>query len=200
MNALALLHCLILRQLNFAHNLAEKLYMKKVDSFFILIAGIVLSLSYVYVYSLSSLDYFETNLVLKDKYERNLKLISLNNELKQLKSVKKREPATIRADIKNSDFDHLLEPAQLAKQLYFVAKDSCTDVQKEMQCLADIDILVTQFPESIWAGESLVLLSQVYYRNKRFEQVQDLLAILKVEFSSFSTIQAKINFLEKQVL
>jgi hypothetical protein len=174
--------------------------MKKVDSFLILITGILLCLSYVYVYSLRSLDYFETNPVLKAKYERSRKLQTLNNELNQLKSAKKREPAAINTQAQNLELDRLMEPSQMAKQLYFIAKDSCSDVKKEMQCLIDIDVLVTQFPESIWAGESLVLLSQVYYRNKRFEQMQDLLAILKVEFASFSTIQAKIIFLEKQVL
>ena len=189
-------HCLVLIRLNFDHLPAEKLSMKKPDGFLILILFIFTGLSLIFYASYKSLNYFEDNALLKAKYERSKKLISLNNELESLKKFEKlvvrREPASLRP-----------APAlgsEAAKEFYSKAKIACYEPLREMECIKDIELIVTQFPDSIWSAEALILLTDVYYQNNKTEKAKEIVKILKVQFKNFESIQGKVEFLEKQLL
>ncbi len=88
----------------------------------------------------------------------------------------------------------------LAEAMYEKSVVSCQLAPNDEQCLSDIESLVTQFPESQWAGESLVILSQIYTKLKRFPEAESVLRIVKTNFSNDRAIIQKINKSEKKKL
>jgi nicotinamide riboside kinase len=195
--------CLKIERLNFAHCLAEEPSMKRVDSFFSLIIFIVGSLGCTFYYAHNSLDYFENNPSLKAKYERTVKLKALNKELKDLNKTPKsisRQVASIDSAKENSEVVTALDSQAAAKKYYSKIRSVCFEPSKEMECLTHIDLVVSQFPETVWAAESLIILVEIYHQNSRDKQAQDVLHILKEEFKKFPSVQAKVNYLEGQIL
>lgn len=169
--------------------------MKKPDGFLILILFIFAGLSAVFYSSYKSLNYFEDNALLKAKFERSKKLISLHQKLETLQSREKsqRQPTSIGPET-------ALTAAEMAKHYYTQAKIACYDSRREMECVKDIDLIVSQFPDSIWSAESLIILTDVYYRNNKMSQARDIVQVLKTQFKNFDSIQDKVQFLEKQLL
>jgi hypothetical protein len=178
--------------------------MKRVDSFFSLIIFLVGVLGYTFYYAHNSLDYFENNPTLKAKYERTMQLKALNKELKDIhrksnKSVS-RQVASIDASKDNFVVGSALDNQAVAKKYYSKVRSVCFEPTKEMECLTNIDLVVSQFPETVWAAESLIILTEIYHQNRRDKQAQDVLHILKNEFKNYPTVQSKVNYLEGQML
>ena len=201
------MRCLILSRLNFAHCLAEEPSMKRFDSFLALNIILVLVLSYTFFYASNSLNYFENNPILKAKFERSKDLQILKKELNELAAANKpnsRQVASInpieKTEVVNSIGHSSPDVSELARKYFAAAKQSCYQPQQEMECLNNIDVVISQFPESIWAGESLVLLTELYQKNNKEKQAEDLLKILKSDFKSYPSVQVKVNYLEKKVL
>lgn len=194
------MHCLKMR-LNFVRDLAEELSMKKFDGFLALNIVIVAVLSYTYYYSANTLNYFEKNPALKAKYERGLKLQVLAKELKVL--AEKNKTARVPASLGKAN-EVIVEPALdsngEARRIFSDAQTSCNQKLSETECLNNIDIVISQFPDTIWAGESLLLLTEVYQKNKKINQIADVIKILKTDFKGFKSLQVKVNYLEKQNL
>lgn len=180
--------------------------MKRIDSFFSLNFILVGVLTYTYFFASKSLDYFETHPELKARYERQKELKILNKEIAELTKQRiqvSRSVASIRpfeADVVNSISHSSSDVNDLARKYYATAKEYCYEPKKEAECMSSIDVLVTQFPESIWTGESLLLLTELYYRNNRNAQIYDVIKILKTDFKQFKSVQLKVDYLEKQLL
>ncbi len=180
--------------------------MKRIDSFFSLNIFLVGVLTYTYFFASKSLDYFDTNPELKARYERQKELKLLKDEISQLAKENKqieRSMASIRhtdIEVVNSVGHSSSDVNDLARKYYSKAKENCYQPKKEAECMANIDTLVSQFPESIWAGESLLLLTELYYRNNRNAQILDLIKILKTDFKQYKSVQLKVDYLEKQLL
>ena len=60
--------------------------------------------------------------------------------------------------------------------------------------------MLTQFPESKWAGKTLVVLTDRYIKEKRYEQAADLVQIVRNEFKSEPEVQALLREMEKSQL
>lgn len=178
--------------------------MKRVDSFFSLIIFLVGALGYTFYYAHNSLDYFENNPNLKAKYERTVQLKALN---KELKDIHKKNPTSISRQVASVDparesltIGTALDNQAAAKKYYSKIRSVCFEPSKEMECLTHIELVVSQFPETVWAAESLIILTEIYHQNRRDKQAQDVLHILKEEFKNFPTVQSKVNYLEGQIL
>lgn len=179
--------------------------MKKFDAFFVTIVSLVVVLSGVYFYAYKKLNYFENNPKLQAKVERIKSLNSLQKKLKQLEQsshTEKRQIASISRGPEESEF--LNEPSLTkeitARDYYLQAKSKCYELNKEIECMKVIDSAVTHFPESKWTGESLVILSEFYYRTRRTSQMHDILKILKEDFKNEKSIQEKVDIIERQLL
>ena len=177
--------------------------MKRVDSFFSLIIILVGVLSYTFYYAHNSLDYFENNPTLKAKYDRTVKLKALN---KELKAINQKNPSTVSrqiASIDNSNETYVVGTAlnnqDAAKKYYSKVRSVCFEPSKEMDCLTSIDLVVSQFPETVWAAESLIILTEIYHQNRRDKQALDVLNILKNEYKQYPTVQNKVNYLQGQI-
>lgn len=178
--------------------------MKRVDSFFSLIIFLVGALGYTFYYAHNSLDYFENNPTLKAKYERTVQLKALN---KELKDIHKKNPASVSRQVASIDASKdnyvvgsALDTQTVAKKYYSKVRAVCFEPTKEMECLTSIDLVVSQFPETVWAAESLIILTEIYHQNRRDKQAQDVLNILKQEFKNYPTVQSKVNYLEGLIL
>jgi hypothetical protein len=170
--------------------------MKKPDGFLILILLIVGLLGAIFYSSTKSLGYFENNPELQAKFERNKKLIALNEKLEKLRkqqSSSDRDPASI-------NHEPALYGTDMAKLHFSKAKTACYAPGREIDCIKDIELIVTQFPASIWSAEALIILTDVYYRNNQLSQARDIVQVLRTQFKHFDSIQGKVQFLEKQLL
>ena len=117
---------------------------------------------------------------------KNGKQISFDDlYLNQLKEAKINRKAETMKQITNKIIRNSLNPELLAEAYFEKAFLSCQDSNnlKEQTCLEDVEIIVAQFPESKWAGESLVLLSSVYTKLRRFKEAESVMKIVKSEFS-----------------
>mgnify|MGYP003395205339 CR=1 FL=1 len=83
--------------------------------------------------------------------------------------------------------------------MYLDAKQKCYEESKDQLCLQSIESVVTHFPESKWAGESLVVFTDYYYRTKKIELAKEIVKILKSEYSSNKEIQNKIQIIERHI-
>lgn len=190
-----------MRRLNFAQILTEELSMKKLNGFLALNVVIISVLGYTYYYAANSLNYFENNPALKAKYERNLQLKNLAKELDTLSE--KNLCARMPASLKNRDAfssSGSLDPNEQARHIFSEAQTTCNQKLSEVDCLSSIDLVISQFPDTIWAGESLLLLTEVYQKNKKTAQFDDVIKILKTNFKDFKSLQSKVNYIEKQSL
>ncbi len=177
--------------------------MKRIDGFFTLNLILLAVLGYTYYYTQNSLDYFEKNPELKAKYERSKELQTLTkelNEIAQKNQIKNREVASIKNDHAEAVVTSALDTNETARFYYAKAKDHCYKATAEIDCINEIDTIVSQFPDSIWAGESLIILSDFYKKNNKLKQAEDLLKILRADFRNYKSIQLKLDYLEKQNL
>lgn len=196
--------CIKFGRLNFDQNLAEEPVMKKLDGFFIMIVSLVFMLTGIYIYVHEKMNYFENDSHLKAQYERKEGVISMQQKLTEIDKVAKAVPrriASISSEPNDSEFmsedNIILEES--AKQYYTEAKTKCYELNKELDCIKIIENAVTHFPESNWTGETLVLLSEFYYRTKRPAHMKDIVKILKQDFKDNKSIQDKVVLIERHL-
>ncbi len=113
-----------------------------------------------------------------------------------LQLTRSEEILSLTKKILNSSADQDL----LAQALFARSHLSCDLVYKENECFADVENLIQQFPESRWAGESLVKLSQMYLKQKKYKEAESVIKIVKVEFSKDLELIKRIHRVEKQKL
>lgn len=189
--------CLSLRRLNFEHLPAEKSSMNRVDSFFVLIIVLLSGLTIVY----NSAQYDLGNIQLQqaeNKYLRNqMKLMELKEREFELRFAKKEASFGRRmASVPGPELD----PGKLAQGLYHEVVEQCIDRKKDLICLDKVDSVVTQFPDSKWAGKSLVVLASRYIQEKRYEQATDLVKIVRTEFKDEKEVLNQLKEIEKNPL
>lgn len=176
--------------------------MKKIDGFVISILILVGLLAGVYYYASTYLNYFEDNSVLKTKYERKKSLNSLAKKLQKL-DTKSRLDAASRAPAAVSigvPVPITTDAHLLAREYFSIAKVKCYELNSELECLQTIEQAVTQYPESAWTGQALVLLTDFYYRTKRLSQAREILGILKHDFKNDKAIQEKVLIIERHLI
>lgn len=176
--------------------------MKKIDGFVITILILVGLLSGVYYYAATYLNYFEDNVVLKTKYERKKNLDSLAKKLQKLEAKSRldaasRSPAAVSSEL---PVQITTDARLLAREYFSIAKAKCYELNSELECLQTIEQAVTQYPESAWTGQALVLLTDFYYRTKRFSQAREILGILKHDFKSDKAIREKVLIIERHLI
>ncbi|WP_148284955.1 hypothetical protein [Pseudobdellovibrio exovorus] len=180
--------------------------MKKLDSFLIAIAVIMTLLGGVYYYAANSMSYFDDP-VIQSMLERQIQLRQLEKKLHviDVKTAKSKAVSRAIASIPQNSavgdvvLDSSATPEKMAKKFYEEAKMKCYQEGQEKACIQTIDKVVSHFPESIWAGESLVLLTDYYYRTARLKQAREVVQILKDEFSHSTDIQSKVAIIERVI-
>jgi hypothetical protein len=177
---------------------------RKPDGFIITIITLVCLLGSIYYIAGSSFDNFENNKNLQARLERQKKLTSLMKKLDSLAKSNEgqsREPASISDKEKGPEFviDSQLQADKISQIFYEEAKTRCYEPNKEIECLNTIDKIVTQFPDSVWAGESLLILSDFYYRTHRTAEAREVVYILKNEFKNVKSIQDKVTIVERAI-
>lgn len=129
------------------------------------------------------------------------KTISLDGFYKeQLNSARAEKNSKKVLEISQKIIINSIDSELLAHAYFSKAEISCaTYLIKENSCLADIEILVNQFPDSVWAGEALIVLSTVYTKQKRYKEATSLIRIVKDEFSNDKHLLSKADQLEKSM-
>ncbi len=115
----------------------------------------------------------------------------------QLQQAKKVPTALGLSAVINKIINNSADPELLAEAYFEKTVIACQGNFKEQSCLQDIETIVSQFPESIWAAESLVLLSGIYLKLKRFQEAESVMNLVKVEFAKEKDLLLKISRLEK---
>lgn len=191
--------------LNFSQHFAEKSHMKKLDGFLVAIALIMTLLGGIYHYAANSMSYFDDP-VIQSMLERKIQLRQLEKKMHaiEVKTAESRTPQRAIASIPQGSSEEIVLEAsmsseKMAKKLYEEAKSKCYQEGQEEACIQTIDKVVSHFPESVWAGESLVLLTDYYYRTARVSQAREVVQILKNEFSYSAEIQSKVAIIEKVI-
>lgn len=176
--------------------------MKKIDGFVITILILVGLLAGVYYFAYSSLNYFENNEVLKTKYERKKNLNSLAKKLQKLDARSRLDSASRAPAAVSPELPEMIitDARQLAREYFSIAKVKCYELNSELECLQIIEQAVTQYPESIWTGQALVLLTDFYYRTKRLAQAREILSILQHDFKNDKAIQEKVLIIERHLI
>lgn len=117
---------------------------------------------------------------------KNGKQISFDDlYLNQLKEAKLNHKAEALKQITQKIINNSINPDLLAEAYFERANLSCQNSSnlKEQSCLEDVETVVSQFPESKWAKESLLLLNSVYSKLRRFKEAESVMKIVKSEFS-----------------
>ena len=172
--------------------------MNKVDSFFVLI--IVLLSGLAVVFKSAQYDLGDTQLLVMQNraLQNKINLLELKQkdlELSLSKPSGHREVASLQPQEAIE-----LDPNKIAEALYNEAKLSCLKPKKENGCLEKIDSLVSQFPESKWAGKSLVVLANLYIKDKNLEQAEELQSIVQIQFKNQPEVLKDLKEFQKNLL
>lgn len=193
-----------MKRLNFAHKLAEEPSMKRVDALLILIIFVVGFLCLAYWHTATSQNYIENNPKALAEYNRRLELKALKTEISKIKTNQKRsvsrDVASVEIESDLTQIPSALDTTVAARKQYSEIREVCFDPSREMDCLNKIDLIITQFPETVWAAESLIILTEIYRRNSRNMEADDVIKIIKHEFKSYPNVQSKVELLESRSL
>ncbi len=203
-------------RLNFDHLLAEEPNMNKEVPFLIMI---ILLLSGFYItYKTAEFQYSGAHFEKQKNQQlvRQLEQLQLKEKVAQIEKENlsrasglqrnSRSIASISHVTKNqmavkpTKFDankELMDSASLAESFYRKAKLNCEKYKKEDVCTKNIEIVITQFPETRWAGESLLLLGRLYLKTRHTERAREVLQIVKREFKDDKEIQLKLSQMER---
>lgn len=168
------------------------------------ILTLVFILTGIYYYTYSQSQWLEHNSVVKAKLQREKGLAQLNkrlNEISKESKLQSRSIASISSDPLETEFiteNHILLD-ESAKKYYLEAKSKCYELNKEIECMKIVEKAVTHFPDSEWTGETLVLLTEFYYRTKRPNHMKDILKVLKKDFAQNKSIQGKVDLIERHL-
>lgn len=193
----------------FASIHTEKFIMKKIDGFFITMFFMALGLGAFLYFAHQSLTSVDKDAKLLAKIERQNALINLAKKIEELKESERKNTERGIASIPpavndaNADLEFVvdtpLEAEVYAKKIYDQAKGLCYEPKREKECFDKIDRVVSHFPETVWAAESLVLLTDYYYRTKQKAKAKDVVIILKNDFKRSASIQEKVKIIERNL-
>ena len=189
--------CLKLKRLNFEHLSAEKSSMNKIDSFFVLI--LVLLSGLAVTFKAAQYDLGDAQLLTAENRFLKNKILLLELKQKDLE-LSSSNPGKARTLASLSEVSSPVELDRnvLAEGLYKEARTECDQLKKNLSCLERIDAVVTQFPESKWAGQSLILLTGIYIKEKKYEQAADLVKIVRSEFKDEPEVLWNLKEIEKK--
>lgn len=89
------------------------------------------------------------------------------------------------------------EITRQAELLYNEIDQLCESKKNHLQCVQKVEEMTTQFPETSWAGRSLLKLGEFYIQTHRLEKAKEVLQIVKSEFKNDLRLQKKIQKLER---
>lgn len=171
--------------------------MNKVDPFFVLIIVLLSGLTIVYNASYYGLGDSQLQAAENQHLKKQIKLLELKQkDLESKTSATHLTQPRSMASIESFEVD----PEKIAAKLYKEVVEQCINHKKDLPCLEKIDSVVTQFPESPWTGKSLVVLTNRYIKEKRFEQASDLVQIVRQEFKNEKEVQQLLKEVEKSHL
>ncbi len=75
-----------------------------------------------------------------------------------------------------------LNAKSISKALYYKLEIQCKSEINDL-CLADIDVMVTQYPDSEWTGKSLELLKNYYDKHQRRSEASVINDIIQKNFA-----------------
>lgn len=187
-----------MKRLNFEQAPAEKSSMNRIDPFFVLV--IVLLSGLAVVFNASEYGLGDAQLqAAENRYLKNkVKILELKQKDFDFKTSALRTPSRSFASVGNEFFE--VAPEKIAEKLYKEVVEQCINRKKDLLCLDKVDSILTQFPESKWAGKTLVVLTSRYVKEKRYEQAADLVKIVRGEFKSEPEVQALLKDVEKSQL
>lgn len=176
--------------------------MKRIDAFFILIVFIVMGLGYAYFYTSTSKDFFENNPKLQAQFERQRQLAVLQKELAELNQKRSGASRGLASLPPGQEVvpEHVTFKPETAEQHYANLKEICGLNADQPECLSEIDLVITQYPETVWAAESMLVLLDIYQKNNENRRSMELVKIIRTRFSQFANVQAKVNYYEKKPL
>jgi hypothetical protein len=87
----------------------------------------------------------------------------------------------------------------IAKAEYEKINLICTQ-KLEVDCINEIDMIVSQFPDSNWTAKSLLLLSHYYYKENRVNDSKTLINIIRTEFKTYNELDRDIKKLSVKTL
>lgn len=202
-------------RLNFEQLLAEEPNMGKVDGFLITIIILIAGVFVIYKtaeFQFSGVQYEKEKnkillhqieqLKLKDQVSAFEKKQDDESTLLEPTGSRKRNIASL-GPVKSFKFapidsnKELLDSSALAESFFNKAKLNCEKYKKEDVCTQNIDIVLTQFPETRWAGESLLLLSRLYMKTRHLERAREVLNIVRREFKYDKDLQSKLAQVER---
>lgn len=176
---------------------------KKPDGFIVMIAGIVATLAFFYFYADYSFGRLDRDQHLSELLQKRQNLLGLMKQLDNIQketASQKREIASVPPQQRNSEFAvDSFDSERIAQSFYTQAQKDCYQLGHEAECLNNIETVVSQFPESYWAGESLVILGDFYHRTNRAEQAREIVKILKKDFRTYADLQKKADIIERAV-
>lgn len=70
----------------------------------------------------------------------------------------------------------------------------------ESDCMNEIELIVSQFPDSNWTAKSLLLLSHYYYKQNRTAESKSLIKIIRTEFKAYNDLSRDIQQLSSKNL
>ncbi|MBY0452084.1 MAG: hypothetical protein K2P92_03545 [Bdellovibrionaceae bacterium] len=176
--------------------------MKRIDAFFILIVFIVMALGYTFFYASTSKDFFENNPKLQAQFERQRQLARLQKELAELNEKRAGASRGIASlpPVQGVVPEAVTFKPETAEQHFATLKEICGLNDEQPECLSEIDLVITQFPETVWAAESMLVLLDIYQKNHESRRSVELVKIIRTRFGQFAHVQAKVNYYEKKPL
>lgn len=172
--------------------------MNKVDPFFVLM--IVLLSALTVVFNTAQLDLGDSRLLTVENRQLKTQIKLLELRQKDLELGALSAHSVTPRNIASVDAVPEMDRGKLAEGLYKEVVEQCIKRKKDLPCLDKIDAIVTQFPESKWAGKSLVVLTGRYIKEKRNEQAADLVKIVRQEFKNEVEVQKLLQEVEKTQL
>ena len=91
----------------------------------------------------------------------------------------------------------VVDITQQAESLYNQINQLCEAKKNHLLCVQKVEEMTTQFPETSWAGRSLLRLSEFYIQTHRIEKAKEVMQIVKSEFKNDMFVQKKIQELER---
>lgn len=172
--------------------------MNRIDPFFVIIILLLSGLAITYNASYYGLGDAQLqaaeNVYLKNK----IKILELKQKDLEFKNSRGRNASYSRsmASVEGPEVD----PNKIGEKLYKEVVEQCINRKKDLLCLDKVDSVLTQFPESKWAGKALVVLTDRYIKEKRYEQAADLVQIVRSEFKTEPEVLALLKEMEKSQL
>lgn len=197
--------------------------MRKVDSFFTVILIVICLLVLVLQTAQNDLGDIKIDKLQAQNLKQELELLQLQTialslesksqaerdhvgllspkKVTQFSRIPANESAIKKQNIKPKDEEMVLSSEEQAKKMFEVALRACRlEQRRDIECVRQIEALVAQFPESVWAGRSLILLVELYIKTHRNEKALEIAQILKTDFKKNKSIQRKVSQIEKDIL